>query len=182
MSRHPPARERHAQKEGELINDTSLRYYSPDRPARSVPPPTRALCAPAQTHRTPFLQTSGIVPLGRRFEGRGPEARQRPCKNSAHEGHRSGGFGIPSGARKPIGRTQLWGAGTHPPRLSARRHTTNTTHERRRTTTKRCCVPTRAQSRRRRSMGQAENLVVAPATGPRCARGPLPFPSHASVA
>ena len=29
----------------------------------------------------------------------------------------------------------------------------DTTHKRRRTTTKRCCVPTRAQSRRRRSMG-----------------------------
>ena len=31
-------------------------------------------------------------------------------------------------------------------------------------------------------MGQAENLVSAPATGPRCARGSLPFSSHASVA
>ena len=30
--------------------------------------------------------------------------------------------------------------------------------------------------------GASENLVVAPATGPRCARGPLPFSSHASVA
>ena len=41
----------------------------------------------------------------------------------------------------------------------------DTTHERRRTTTKRCCVPTRALSRRRRSMGQAENLVAAPGNG-----------------
>ena len=30
--------------------------------------------------------------------------------------------------------------------------------------------------------GACENLVVAPATGPRCARGPLPSSSHASVA
>ena len=30
--------------------------------------------------------------------------------------------------------------------------------------------------------GASENWVVAPATGPRCARGPLPSSSHASVA
>ena len=35
---------------------------------------------------------------------------------------------------------------------------------------------------RRIATARLVNLVVAPATGPRCARGPLPFPSHASMA
>ena len=39
-------------------------------------------------------------------------------------------------------------------RRQQRRRTADTTHERRRTSTKRCCMPTRAQSRRRRSMGR----------------------------
>ena len=42
----------------------------------------------------------------------------------------------------------------------------DTTHERRRTTTKRCCVPTRAQSRRRRSMGNAKTGVSPWQRGP----------------
>ena len=54
---------------------------------------------------------------------RGPEARQRPGTSYAHEGHRSGDLGIPSGAKRSIGVTQLSGWGTHSPRLSARRHT-----------------------------------------------------------
>ena len=47
----PPARERHAQKEGELINEILLHYYSPDRPA--IGPTTHARAVPAQTPRTP---------------------------------------------------------------------------------------------------------------------------------
>ena len=55
--------------------------------------------------------------------------------------------------------------------------------ERRRTTTEGCCVPTRAQSRTETPIdGARPNWVVAPATGPRCARGWPPSSSHASAA
>ena len=110
----------HAQKEGELINEILLPRYTTIRPLgpRSDPPPTRALCPLRPPAR--LLQTSGIVSPAIR----GPEARQRPGTSYAHEGHRSGDLGIPSRAKRSIGWTQLWGGGTHSPRLSARRHTT----------------------------------------------------------
>ena len=52
----------------------------------------------------------------------------------------------------------------------------DTTHERRRTTTKRCCVPTRAQSRRRRSMGQAKTWCSPRQRGLVARAGGLLFP------
>ena len=54
--------------------------------------------------------------------------------------------------------------------------TPNTEHERRRTTTKRCCVPTRAQSRRRRSMGQAKTGCPPRQQGPVARAGRFPLP------
>ena len=54
--------------------------------------------------------------------------------------------------------------------------TPDTTHERRRTTTKRCCVPTWAQSRRRRSMGNAKTGASPRQRGPVARAGGLPFP------
>ena len=52
----------------------------------------------------------------------------------------------------------------------------DTTHERRRATTKRCCVPTRAQSRRRRSMGHAETWCSPRQRGPVARAGGLLLP------
>ena len=61
---------------------------------------------------------------------------------------------------------------------AAELQTPDAAHERRRTTTKRCCVPSRAQSRRRRSMGHGEvNLVSAPRQrGPVARAGGFLFP------
>ena len=52
----------------------------------------------------------------------------------------------------------------------------HTTHERRRTTTKRCYVPTRAQSRRRRSMGHVKTWWSPRQRGPVARAGRFPLP------
>ena len=62
------------------------------------------------------------------------------------------------------------------PPLVAAPPTPATAHERRRTTTKRCCVPTRAQSRRRRSMGYGRT-----GPSPRQKGGRLPPPMRARL-
>ena len=119
----------HTATKPETPIDGVRQHWRPPRQRedRLVPPMRAWLTQPhGRHHMAPpqpcaLTTTSGMMS---RRAIRGPEARQRPCANSAHEGHRSGEFGIPSGARRSIGRTQLWGAGTHPPRLSARRHTT----------------------------------------------------------
>ena len=55
------------------------------------------------------------------------EACQRPGTSSLHERPSAGGLGVTSGARRSIGRTRIWGEGTHPPRLNARRYTKRST-------------------------------------------------------
>ena len=50
------------------------------------------------------------------------------------------------------------------------------THERRHATTKRCCVPTRAQSRRRRSMGHVKTWCTPRQRGPVARAGVLLLP------
>ena len=61
---------------------------------------------------------------------------------------------------------------------AAEPHAPDTTHERRRTTTKRCCVPARAQSRRRRSMGNVKTGYPPRQRqrGPVARAGRFPFP------
>ena len=73
---------------------------------------------PAQTPRTPPSD------LGNRVSGdsraRGSSApRHKLCARRSSKWR----LGIPSRAKRSIGWTQLWGGGTHSPRLSARRHT-----------------------------------------------------------
>ena len=63
-------------------------------------------------------------------------------------------------------------AGAAPPNSEA----SGTTHERRHATTKRCCVPTRAQSRRRRSMGHAKTWCAPRQRGPVARAGALLLP------
>ena len=63
-----------------------------------------------------------------------------------------------------------------PPPNKNRRRTPGATHEQRRATTKRCCVPTWAQSRRRRSMGQAKTGRSPRQRGPVARAGARPLP------
>ena len=91
------------------------------RPARDPPHHPGARCA--RSDHPPHASFRPRKSCPGRFEA--PRLVSPLCANSAHEGSRSGEFGIPSGARRSIERTQLWwGRGTHPPRRSARRHTT----------------------------------------------------------
>ena len=55
-----------------------------------------------------------------------PEPCCRPGATFAHEPRSREDPGVPLGAMRSIGRTQLWGETTRPPRLSARRQTTAT--------------------------------------------------------
>ena len=63
-----------------------------------------------------------------------------------------------------------------PPPNKNRRRTPGATHERQRATTKRCCVPSWAQSRRRRSMGQAKTGRSPRQRGPVARAGARPLP------
>ena len=141
----------HPEHHAEGVSATSHR-------ALASPPRRSLLLLDTRGPRKGVLRT-GRLPLARPWPPPSAASRGSSCTRAAHERRtrppRSAG-GLHTG--RPTTPACLYVAASsglahgHPcPPLGGLAH--GPANERRRSTTKRCCVPTRAQSRRRRSMG-----------------------------
>ena len=129
-----------------------------------MPTPRQRTCGPERP-RGPVTNFLALLPCATRKRF-GSAACARACAPTCAPAREHAALRAARTARKRLA----------PPPNKNRRRTPGATHEQRRATTKRCCVPAWAQSRRRRSMGQAKTGRSPRQRGPVARAGARPFP------